>query len=282
MLLNGSSPGVLQPAIAMWDWLKLNNRVPLYYLFKTIFLLALAWPQSGASTYLYRAYVEAFFREHEASIDSGVAKLKQKVYTYVNEKFRLLWEQVVNSVSNQTTTQNPQTPSGPAGAPPSMTNPVSTPVHMITNLWSAYGPMLVASGTALLRQTQQSAASDPALVSPVSTPPRNSRTKSTQAINERRRQLEAELAALSDDNDASSVLIPSNEGSRSRPSSDYDLRGRASSRVGYDEIQVPSDVEGYEAGDGFPNRPAATSGVGSWFGWGPSPQTNGYEKLKGE
>lgn len=93
---------------------------------------------------------------------------------------------------------------------------------------------------------------------------------------ERKRQLEAELAALSaHESDVSSVPM-------SRHSSDSDMRGRTHSRTGFEEIKVPSDVEGYDSGDGFPTRPPATTSGGSWFGWGATPQKSGYEKVKDE
>lgn len=152
------------------------------------------------------------------------------------------------------------------------------------SLWSSYGPGIVAGGAALLRQgaaTTSGAAAAAAFIAPAAAAPR---APTRQDTAERRRQLEAELAALEGSGSGPTpggVPMPAYSYS-SRNSSDADLRGRAGG-MKFEEIEVPSDVEGYDVGsssggEGGSRPEAAKRGSSSWFGWG-SP---GYEKVKSD
>jgi receptor expression-enhancing protein 1/2/3/4 len=61
--------------------------------------------------------------------------------------------------------------------------------------------------------------------------------------------------------------------------SEQDLRARVSQ---YEEVEVPSDVEGYDAGPALPRRPAVNDAGRrtSFFGWGF--QGSDAEKAKDE
>ena len=209
---------------------------------------------------------------------------------FLQERLRMLWEHVAATVSQQQRQGQPNLdPVGGAnnvGTPPV---PMSGPATLMSNLWKSYGPGIVAGGAALLRQGAGSTAgaaatSSGAFVSPPVTPPAPRRQDTSQSLLERRRQLEAELASLPSA-DASVPIPPASSSYQvsSRASSDADLRGRSSSSAAmkFEEIEVPSDVEGYDVGGtehGMPDSAKRTSG---WFGWG-SPGKEAAEKPKND
>ena len=213
----------------------------------------------------------------------------------------MLWEHVAATVrqqqqQDQRGAQPHFTPVGlggasNAGAPPTLGNPIAAPATLISSLWQSYGPGIVAGGAALLRQSAAStsgaaaASSTRAFVSPPVTPPAARRQgESSQFLLERRRQLEAELASLPHVELAPLPVPGPGVGSSSyeissRNSSDADLRGRSASSTGmrFEEIEMPSDVEGYDVGAaGGSGKAADSSGAADavkrssgWFaGWG--------------
>lgn len=218
---------------------------------------------------------------------------------------RLLWEHVASTVGQQQQASfAPAGTAGNTGAPPSMNDPVSGPAQLVSSLWNSYGPGIIASGTALLRQSAAAtvpptaSGSAPTLSSPAGN---YTRSDTTQSLLERKRKLEAELAALSSvtidipTSAPAAVPMPGASGSvnsRTSSSSDLNLRERTTSGSGgrFEEIEVPSDVEGYDIGDsradgGSGNESSGRPGSqkrGSWFGWGGSPTTSkgGYERVK--
>lgn len=167
---------------------------------------------------------------------------------------------------------------------------MSGPAQMLGSLWRTYGPVIVAGGAALLKQapagaaasTQGSGEGDRAFMSPPSGP---SRLGSTQSVLERKKQLEAELAALQNANvegydvsdggleESGATLMPrAGEGAiRTRTSSSAsDMRERAGAR--FEEVEVPSDEEREQPGR-MGERPGKSQGQQparrtSWFGWG--------------
>jgi len=171
---------------------------------------------------------------------------------------------------------------GPAqtGASPTLADPASGPAQLLTGLWNSYGPGVVASGAAVLKHVMAPAVQQrPPLRrgGDLTTPTGSTITRdagasgSSRSVLERRRQLEAELAALPKDDLDVSSRAPSYSGLEHS-----ELRGRGSPSGRFEEVEVPSDVEGYEVGDEGHATPAA-AGRTSWFGWG-----KGYERLKGE
>lgn len=122
--------------------------------------------------------------------------------------------------------------------------------------------------------------------------------RETQSIIDRRRQLEAELAALESESlEATSsrpmpVPMPSSSSPTSRSAgsmdSEFRLRDRTTSVTGrFEEIDVPSDVEGYDVGGSedvghsYDARPVSQK-RGSWFGWGGGSGSAGYERVKSD
>jgi len=254
--------------------------IPFYYFFKTLFLLYISLPQTRGSSYIYIVHLQPFFAAHEHQIDATLARVKVRIYEFFQERARLLWDAVASSIS-----QTPAQPvggrgegaGGVGGAPPRLGDPISGPATLLGGLWANYGPSIVAGGAALLKQTTPNALSQAALFAhatssagaqPLRSPPATTRQDSAQSVLERKRQLEAELAALSG--------VPMPAYSVSRNSSDVDLRSRGTGGR-FEEIEVPSDVEGYDLGSGSESgksgagastRPQGGRKGSSWFGWG--------------
>ncbi|KAG9226866.1 hypothetical protein CCMSSC00406_0003461 [Pleurotus cornucopiae] len=278
------------------EWL--ISWIPFYYTLKTVFLLYLALPQTRGSSYLYIHHLQPFFHTHESQIDAALASFKARVYAFLQERFRAIWDQVAASLGQQPQQANftPATGISDTGAPPSMGDPVSGPAQLATSLWRSYGPGIIASGAALLRQGAANATTrtNPSAPSLFNSPPANPPVAPTptQSVLERRRQLEAELAALNAMPLHEAVPIPSMAGgkasassSRDSSSSDVRLRERtmSSSRT-FEEIEVPSDIEdndGQPSDAGYESaRPAAQSRA-SWFGWGGGAK-EGYQRVKSD
>ncbi|KAL4072188.1 TB2/DP1, HVA22 family-domain-containing protein [Scleroderma yunnanense] len=215
------------------EWLV--SWIPMYYFIKTLFLLYLVLPQTRGSSYLYINHLQPFFHAHESEIDAALASFKARLYTFVQERFRAVWEQLAAALGQPTQAQSSGGLSAAAstGAPPTLADPASGPAQLVLGLWRSYGPSILASGAAFLHQDTASAE---ALRSPG-----NSRQ-------DRRRQVE-----------------PS-----SRNSSDSDLRERGGSSR-FEEVDVPSDTEGYDAGAGDHGRKETVAArPTSWFGLGRS------------
>jgi len=266
--------------------------LPLYYPIKTIFLLYLALPQTCGSSYLYIHHLQPFFRAYEPQIDATLSSLKTRVYAYLQQTLRSLWGNVANSLGQPQSSQSNILNEDAAvnrGAPPTMSDPVSGPAQLLSTFWSSFGPGILASGAAIIRQAQAAATTSTANTSRNFDSPIASRTNSNsnQAVQERKKQLEAELAALSaqpydvDSPPAGPPLaMPSAAPGYARLSqtpSDEDgghgLRERnaSSGKLGrFEEVEVPSDAEDARPGSGARNT--------SWLGWG----AGAHEKVKNE
>ncbi|TFY59561.1 hypothetical protein EVJ58_g5695 [Rhodofomes roseus] len=148
------------------EWLV--SWLPFYYTIKTLFLLYLALPQTHGASYLYTAHLRPFFAAHEHEIDSALAQLKTFIYASLQRFLRAAWEHVSGTlrqmnvpvagpgsgVGSGTGTGDAQAGAGPR---PSLGDPVSGPAQLVSGLWGTYGPSVLASGAALLRQAQASA-----------------------------------------------------------------------------------------------------------------------------
>lgn len=268
--------------------MELITRIPFYYLMKTTFLLYLSLPQTRGSSYLYINHLQPFFHSHEAQIDAALASFKARIYSFLQERIRMLWEHVSATLSQQQ--QQPPhanfVSAGGAsntGTPPSLGDPMSGPATLVSNLWTWYGPGIIAGGSALLRQGAMAAPSQ-GFFSPTSSPTGRKRQDTSESVLERRRRLEAELACLPPaDPFASTTALPMPQASTSyqssRSSSDGDLRERnAATGMKFEEIEVPSDVEGYDIGSG--SRPDAGKRNSSWFGWAGNPDKE--DKVKSD
>jgi len=134
------------------------SRIPFYYTLKTIFLLYIALPQLQGSSYLYLSHLQPFFRSHESQIDSTLARVKARLYAFLQQRMRMMWDQASGIATGQ---------AAPASAvsreleeddrvgavpPPSLANPIGGPMALASSLWASYGPGLVASGMALMSE----------------------------------------------------------------------------------------------------------------------------------
>ncbi|KAJ7220428.1 TB2/DP1, HVA22 family-domain-containing protein [Mycena haematopus] len=295
--------------------------IPLYYPLKTLFLLYLALPQTRGSTYIYTLHLHPFFRSHETQIDSLLAQLRVYVYTFLQKQIRLLWEHIGASMGQQ-----PPLEAQPAGSAPTPPEPGSGLGGVVGSLWRSYGPGIMANGAAFLRPPAPARPGQPTtLNSPAAfgAAPASASTQSmfyrggvdaTQSILERRRQLEAELAALNSAVPSMSMPVPmphpsslsslslpispnapltpsaspsTTMGSRSSSGADLVNRGARERRDSFggrfEEVEVPSDGEGYDMRNESGGRPAATARA-SWFGWGGggSGGAGGYERIKSD
>ena len=272
----------------------------------------MALPQTRGSSYLYVNHLQPFFHTHESQIDAALASFKVRVYTFLQERLRALWEHVVAAVGQQQQQQQRQPPSDPLAASTTSTNASDaySPTQLVFNLWGSYGPSLIAAGTTLLRQSAAAATANTRTTDALfnfpaaAPPPPPAPTTTTRAdrrlsLLERKRLLEAELATITaniapDNEMGEGTLIPSGTmpggvtsgaHSSSRTSSETDLRERTVSGGKFEEIEVPSDVEGYYGGgSGSDNdtKKSGTPGRTSWFGWGSSQMKGGYERVKSE
>ncbi|KAI0088369.1 TB2/DP1, HVA22 family-domain-containing protein [Irpex rosettiformis] len=231
--------------------------VPFYYPLKTAFLLYLALPQTSGASYLYSAHVQPFFAAHESEIDSALSQFKTYIYNYLQRLLRTAWQHLTLGQASSGTPQPNALDEGGitgeaalnSGAPPSLTDPVSGPAQLAQTLWSSYGPSILTAGMGFLRQAE--ATSQTTAAQALNTPPiAHSRTTSSQSVNDRRRQLEAELASLNEDSlkpydvSESPVLVPSaNNPSRPPPLSLHQRNTSGGGRSTFEEVDVLSDME---------------------------------------
>lgn len=221
---------------------------------------------------------------HEADIDAALVRLRTRVYAFVQQRLQSVWNQLVGTLGQAAAADTDATRQPEGAPPPTMADPVSGPAQLLGGLWRTYGPSIVASGAALLRQTQPAQPPASGLFSGAPQRPRMSGVDraTTDSLLARRRQLEAELAALPpvDSDSSPERVIPTQYGSTSflptsPAGSDADLRARVAQ---FEEVEVPSDVEGYDLGGpsrvdaGRPGIEAANRRT-SWFGWGSPPAT---------
>ncbi|PPR03383.1 hypothetical protein CVT24_012508 [Panaeolus cyanescens] len=290
--------------------------IPLYTTLKAIFLLYLALPQTQGATYLYTVHLRPFFATHERQIDSTIAEVRGRAYRFIQEKARAVWVAVLGTLSaNGDPTAQGAIPQGSrqsGGAPPPPEEAQAGPSALLSSLWGAYGPGIVAGGAALLRQTaaatlpgmgpavQPSPRQDQSRSNALHTPPGSTILGESLATDpfERRRQLEAELASLPDYTSTSHVPMPAaNNPARasnasltksSSSSSTQSLRERTNSGR-FEEIKE-NEVVGYDVDDddimgGYPTG-GPSSGQkgkgGSWFGWGGSTVKPGYDRVKSD
>ena len=167
--------------------------------------------------------------------------------------------------------------------------------------------MVMAQGVALVRQTataaQSSAQQAQARAAALNAARKNGTEHPSvlharqQSVSDRRRQLEAELAALPPSTPYNaqvsipSTSVPAYASSRTSSSSDIagggNLRERTASASRFEEVEVPSDAEGYDVRDSDDegSRPSAGRRTSSFFGgWGigGGSAKSGYERVKNE
>jgi receptor expression-enhancing protein 1/2/3/4 len=203
--------------------------------------------------------MQPHFHNHEAEVDVLLASLKSRAFVFLQAQARRAWTHVVSSAAAprpaDLMSEDPVAHDAAAGmgAQPSLADPLSGPAQLLGSLWGSYGPGLLISGAALLQQSaapgaplgmNATARAASALMqppAPVPTtrldpggrPQMQHAGSSTQSALERRRQLEAELAALDSRGETpGQTPTPAPSGFRQR------TRGG-----GLEEAEVPSDIE---------------------------------------
>ncbi|KAI9450546.1 TB2/DP1, HVA22 family-domain-containing protein [Russula earlei] len=218
--------------------------IPFYHLFKTIFLLYLAIPQTQGASYLYRTQLDPVLRAHEHQIDAALAQLRARVFSFLHARARMIWDSIIASATGPQSAPTPETLSGSSGQAPALSDSVSGPTQMLGTLWRTYGPTIVAGGTALLQR--QGVA------------PSNSRTSATKV---------EPLRGYDVGDGTEPIPMPRVQSHTSYPEASGGLRPRvaSSTNIGpggrFEEIEVPSDAEGDR-----PDTPPRRSS-GGWFSW---------------
>ncbi|KAH6903169.1 receptor expression-enhancing protein 4 [Coprinopsis sp. MPI-PUGE-AT-0042] len=210
--------------------------IPFYYTLKTLFLLYLSLPQTKGSTYLYITHLQPFFHSHESQIDATPCVYERKVAVAMGQQAQAQQQEDAGDVS------------------PITGSAVSAPAQLLGSLWTSYGPAIITQGAALLTKGATAAsdriptgASAVAAQRPPLDTPHGSSFRNDAALAARKKQLEAELAALSAQSAAagvSSVPMPtaSSQFLSSRVPSETDIRQRERTNSGrFEEIEVPSD-----------------------------------------
>jgi receptor expression-enhancing protein 1/2/3/4 len=223
-------------------------RIPFYYLFKMLFLLYLALPQTQGASYLYQTQLEPVLREHEPQIDAALAQLRARVFAFLQARARMLWDNIVASAAGPPSAPAPESVSGSSVQTPALSASVSGPTQMLGTLWRTYGPAIVAGGTALLQR--QGVTSSDARASATG-------VERTQGYD------------VGDGPEP--IPMPRMQSRTSSSESAGGLRGRIASNTNigpggrFEEVEVPSDAEGERADSSptaSPPRPAS-----GWFSW---------------
>ncbi|KAF5350584.1 hypothetical protein D9756_008767 [Leucocoprinus leucothites] len=277
--------------------------IPFYYTLKTLFLLYIALPQFKGSSYLYKTHLQPFFRTHETQIDSTLARLKSKLYAFLQHRARMLWDQAAIAMG-QAPSSYATSAAGreleeeervDSAQPPSLGNPMGGAMQLASSLWGVMDRVFlrVEWHSLVLRSQSSGAGTRRPGVSALTTPP-SSRIHSAQmrkgsgstTAEERKRQLYAELREI-DNNGLDEVPVsiieglPTGSATTSRASSDSivhtmrrkdHVRSRSASGGSgrFEEVEAPSDDEGYDVADDADHHDAtgATGAAagGGWFG----------------
>ena len=294
------------------------TRIPFYHVFKTIFLLYLALPQTRGASYVYSVHLHPLIAKHEVEIDAALGRVKEEVWRWVMLRIRGLWEHIA---SGEGARETPGDAVGARSERPEAAVPAG-PTQLAYALWQTYSPALAG----LLRapstppsqspfplhvpsQPQPPAFSRPMTQFPYShaqgqsqpkDPPARGTTSAIDmhpdaALLARRRALEAELSALPLPNPHDSPpafpvsqpgtsTFPANLSSISRPGSSTYLPASDDERGRYEEIgreDIESDTEGKGFGDERGSMGPSGGSWASWW-WGGGSRGDGYERVKTE
>ncbi|KAF8464757.1 TB2/DP1, HVA22 family-domain-containing protein [Gautieria morchelliformis] len=291
--------------------------VPFYHVFKAIFLLYLALPQTRGASYVYSVHLHPLIAKHEVEIDAALGRIKEQIWRWMMMRVRGLWEHVA---SGQGPREAMAGGSGVRDQPPPEPEPAG-PTQLAYTLWQTYGPAL----TALLHAPSKSPSppSPPSYLDPQSLPstssnhrtqpsypytqppsqpqPHDSRARGTTSAIDmhpdavllaRRRALEAELSALPLPNPHGEAPVfpipqpatspfPTTQSAMPRAASSTYLPAPGDERGRYEEIRR-EEVESVDEGEGVgDDRGGAGASGGSWSSWWRG-SPGGYERVKTE
>lgn len=123
-----------------------NHRIPFYYTIKTLFLLYIALPQTKGSSYLYTTHLQPFLQTHETEIDSTLARLKARLYTFLQQRAKMLWDQAAIAMGQtpsdgtRTSRRELEEESVDSEQPTTM----GGLIQLFSNLWGSYGLNILA------------------------------------------------------------------------------------------------------------------------------------------
>ena len=213
-----------------------------------LFLLYLALPQTQGASFLYQTQLEPALREHEPQIDAALAQLRARVFSFLQARARMLWDNIIASTTGPQSSPAPESVPGSSAQTPALSASVSGPTQMLGTLWRTYGPAIIAGGTTLLQRQGVT--------------PSDARASATG--DERTQGYDV-------GDGPESVPMPHMQSRTSSSESAGGLRGRIASNTNigpggrFEEIEVPSDAEGERVDDSptaSPPRPSS-----GWFSW---------------
>lgn len=241
-------------------------RIPFYYLFKMLFLLYIALPQTQGASYLYQTQLAPALRAHESQIDAALAQLRMRVFIFLQARARMLWDYIIASAtgpaaasSSSLSSGGPSASGGAASAQqgPPLSDSVSGPTQMLGTLWRTYGPAIVAGGTALLQRQGGLA-------------PAGASSSASSGSDASSRGYDV------DGDGPEPVPMPTAQSRTSSAGEASGLRGRVGSGTNFEEVEVPSDAESERAGGVMPAAPRRASS--GWFGWAAGAAAPAHEK----
>ncbi|KAH7090922.1 TB2/DP1, HVA22 family-domain-containing protein [Auriculariales sp. MPI-PUGE-AT-0066] len=277
--------------------------IPLYSVLKLIFLTYLAVPSGEGAAYLYIMHLQPLLSQHESQIDSLYTNVRERATGFIIEKLRevlrlvgVQWDPAASSRASQM-----------APPPP----PAGRVAQMAQGLWGRFGTNLVADAgdflqsaralraaqEARLNTPRESESGPPPQVSlrPVRTASGSSgiyNREDSASVLQRRRELEAELAALPSPpsgfargsrTSSSSSFVGVGAGRRAPPSESESSSGETTR---FEEVSYDMDASGDESVTGPSGlaTPARRSRPGSerrqsWWKWAAGGNSDGYQPL---
>lgn len=120
--------------------------IPFYYTIKTLFLLYIALPQTKGSSYLYTTHLQPFFQTHETEIDSTLARLKARLYTFLQQRAKMLWDQAAIAMGQTPSdgTRNSRRELEEECVDSEQPTTMGGPIQLFSNLWGSYGLNILA------------------------------------------------------------------------------------------------------------------------------------------
>ncbi|KIM34545.1 hypothetical protein M408DRAFT_325920 [Serendipita vermifera MAFF 305830] len=141
--------GIFTMTERLFDWLV--NWFPLYTEIKFLFIVWLVSPGTQGSTYLYKAYLHAFFAQNSQNIDQGLASARTNAFGFLQSSLQAIWAFVV---ARLTTAQN-QAAQNQGPAPGQAGNPAQNgPLQGFAGMWKQFGPAVIAAGSSMLSPAQ--------------------------------------------------------------------------------------------------------------------------------
>lgn len=103
------------------------------------------------STYLYKAYLHAFFNQNTQNIDQGIASAHTNAIGFLQSSLQAIWAFIM---ARLTSAQN-QAAQNQGPAPGQAGNPAQNgPLQGMAGMWKQFGPAVMAAGTSMLSPAQ--------------------------------------------------------------------------------------------------------------------------------